>query len=120
MLFGFNRLTKYICPGLLLLPPALQEDDIMDYKEYEKYMIDRKAVKVENDRRIEKKFAECEKWVADNLINSGCVYTKHAELLQEQSFMVWIDRGNSISHKIYKLSECGIEPLVLLSYPVRN
>lgn len=53
----------------------------MDYKEYEKYMIDRKAVKVENDRRIEKKFAECEKWVADNLINSGCVYTKHAELL---------------------------------------
>lgn len=40
----------------------------MDYKEYEKYMIDRKAVKVENDRRIEKKFAECEKWVADNLI----------------------------------------------------
>lgn len=92
----------------------------MDYKEYEKYMIDRKAVKVENDRRIEKKFAECEKWVADNLINSGCVYTKHAELLREQSFMVWIDRGNSISHKIYKLSECGIEPLVLLSYPVRN
>lgn len=92
----------------------------MDYREYEKYMIDRKAVKVENDRRIEKKFAECEKWVADNLINSGCVYTKHAELLQEQSFMVWIDRGNSISHKIYKLSECGIEPLALLSYPVRN
>lgn len=35
-------------------------------------------------------------------------------------FMVWIDRGNSISHKIYKLSECGIEPLALLSYPVRN
>lgn len=42
----------------------------MDYKEYEKYMNDRKAVTVENNRRIEKKFAECEKWVADNLIGS--------------------------------------------------
>ena len=33
----------------------------MDYKEYEKYMNDRKAVTVENNLRIEKKFAECEK-----------------------------------------------------------
>ena len=41
------------------------------------------------------------------------------ELLQEQSFMIWIDNGISISHKIYKLSECGITPLVLLPYPVR-
>lgn len=53
----------------------------MDYKEYEKYMNDRKAVTVENNRRIEKKFAECEKWVADNLINCGCVFTNHSELL---------------------------------------
>ena len=36
----------------------------MDYKEYEKYMNDRKAVTVENNRRIEKKFAECEKLTA--------------------------------------------------------
>lgn len=91
----------------------------MDYKEYEKYMNDRKAVTVENNRRIEKKFAECEKWVADNLINCDCVFTNHSELLQEQSFMIWIDNGISISHKIYKLSECGITPLVLLPYPVR-
>ena len=86
---------------------------------YEKYMNDRKAVTVENNRRIEKKFAECEKWVADNLINCGCVFTNHSELLQKQSFMIWIDNGISISHKIYKLSECGITPLVLLPYPVR-
>jgi hypothetical protein len=46
-------------------------------------------------------------------------YTKEAELLQKQSFMIWIDNGISISHKIYKLSECGITPLVLLPYPVR-
>lgn len=39
----------------------------MDFGKYEKYMNDRKAVTVENNRRIEKKFAECEKWVADNL-----------------------------------------------------
>lgn len=91
----------------------------MDYKEYEKYMNDRKAVTVENNRRIEKKFAECKKWVADNLINCGCVFTNHSELLQEQSFMIWIDNGISISHKMYKLSECGITPLVLLPYPVR-
>ena len=91
----------------------------MDYKEYEKYMNDRKAVTVENNRRIEKKFAECEKCVADNLINCGCVFTNHSELLQEQSFMIWIDNGISISHKIYKLSECDITPLVLLPYPVR-
>ena len=86
---------------------------------YEKYMNDRKAVTVENNRRIEKKFAECEKWVADNLINCGCVFTNNSELLQKQSFMIWIDNGISISHKIYKLSECGITPLVLLPYPVR-
>lgn len=91
----------------------------MDYKEYEKYMNDRKAVTVENNLRIEKKFAECEKWVADNLINCGCVFTNHSELLQEHSFMIWIDSGVSISHKIYKLSECSIAPLVLLPYPVR-
>ena len=47
-------------------------------------MNDRKAVTVENNRRIEKKFAECEKWVADNLINCGCVFTNHSELLQKQ------------------------------------
>lgn len=41
------------------------------------------------------------------------------EKLQKQSFMIWIDNGISISHKIYKLSECGITPLVLLPYPVR-
>lgn len=86
----------------------------MDFGKYEKYMNDRKAVTVENNRRIEKKFAECEKWVADNLINCGCVFTNHSELLQKQSFMIWIDNGISISHKIYKLSECGITPLVLL------
>ena len=80
----------------------------MDFGKYEKYMNDRKAVTVENNRRIEKKFAECEKWVADNLINCGCVFTNHSELLQKQSFMIWIDNGISISHKIYKLSECGI------------
>lgn len=45
--------------------------------------------------------------------------TNHSELLQKQSFMIWIDNGISISHKIYKLSECGITPLVLLPYPVR-
>lgn len=84
----------------------------MDFGKYEKYMNDRKAVTVENNRRIEKKFAECEKWVADNLINCGCVFTNHSELLQKQSFMIWIDNGISISHKIYKLSECGITPLV--------
>ena len=78
----------------------------MDFGKYEKYMNDRKAVTVENNRRIEKKFAECEKWVADNLINCGCVFTNHSELLQKQSFMIWI-------------SECGITPLVLLPYPVR-
>lgn len=89
----------------------------MDFGKYEKYMNDRKAVTVENNRRIEKKFAECEKWVADNLINCGCVFTNHSELLQKQSFMIWIDNGISISHKIYKLSECGITPLVLLPYP---
>lgn len=82
----------------------------MDFGKYEKYMNDRKAVTVENNRRIEKKFAECEKWVADNLINCGCVFTNHSELLQKQSFMIWIDNGISISHKIYKLSECGITP----------
>lgn len=54
----------------------------MDFGKYEKYMNDRKAVTVENNRRIEKKFAECEKWVADNLINCGCVFTNHSELLQ--------------------------------------
>lgn len=91
----------------------------MDFGKYEKYMNDRKAVTVENNRRIEKKFAECEKWVADNLINCGCVFTNHSELLQKQSFMIWIDNGISISHKIYKLSECGITPLVPLPYPVR-
>ena len=63
----------------------------MDFGKYEKYMNDRKAVTVENNRRIEKKFAECEKWVADNLINCGCVFTNHSELLQKQSFMIWID-----------------------------
>ena len=84
----------------------------MDFGKYEKYMNDRKAVTVENNRRIEKKFA-------DNLINCGCVFTNHSELLQKQSFMIWIDNGISISHKIYKLSECGITPLVLLPYPVR-
>jgi hypothetical protein len=46
-------------------------------------------------------------------------FGKHSELLQKQSFMIWIDNGISISHKIYKLSECGITPLVLLPYPVR-
>ena len=51
----------------------------MDFGKYEKYMNDRKAVTVENNRRIEKKFAECEKWVADNLINCGCVFTNHSE-----------------------------------------
>ena len=54
----------------------------MDFGKYEKYMNDRKAVTVENNRRIEKKFAECEKWVADNLINCGCVFTNHSELLR--------------------------------------
>ncbi len=73
----------------------------MDFGKYEKYMNDRKAVTVENNRRIEKKFAECEKWVADNLINCGCVFTNHSELLQKQSFMIWIDNGISISHKKY-------------------
>lgn len=103
---------RYCCPGTI-------DVDIMDFGKYEKYMNDRKAVTVENNRRIEKKFAECEKWVADNLINCGCVFTNHSELLQKQSFMIWIDNGISISHKIYKLSECGITPLVLLPYPVR-
>lgn len=72
----------------------------MDFGKYEKYMNDRKAVTVENNRRIEKKFAECEKWVADNLINCGCVFTNHSELLQKQSFMIWIDNGISISHNL--------------------
>ena len=62
----------------------------MDFGKYEKYMNDRKAVTVENNRRIEKKFAECEKWVADNLINCGCVFTNHSELLQKQSFMIYV------------------------------
>lgn len=106
-------------PGLWYCCPGTIEVDIMDFGKYEKYMNDRKAVTVENNRRIEKKFAECEKWVADNLINCGCVFTNHSELLQKQSFMIWIDNGISISHKIYKLSECGITPLVLLPYPVR-
>lgn len=84
----------------------------MDFGKYEKYMNDRKAVTVENNRRIEKKFAECEKWVADNLINCGCVFTNHSELLQKQSFMIWIDNGISISHKIYKLSLNVVLPLL--------
>lgn len=61
----------------------------MDFGKYEKYMNDRKAVTVENNRRIEKKFAECEKWVADNLINCGCVFTNHSELLD-------FKRGNAL------------------------
>lgn len=92
----------------------------MDFGKYEKYMNDRKAVTVENNRRIEKKFAECEKWVADNLINCGCVFTNHSELLQKQSFMIWIDNGISISHKIYKLSECGITPSCTAALSCQN
>lgn len=118
MWFGFNHSTKYLS-GVAVLLPRYYRGGYYGFWKYEKYMNDRKAVTVENNRRIEKKFAECEKWVADNLINCGCVFTNHSELLQKQSFMIWIDNGISISHKIYKLSECGITPLVLLPYPVR-
>lgn len=41
----------------------------MDYKEYEKYINERMRIKAENERRIKEKFSECEKWVADNLID---------------------------------------------------
>ena len=43
----------------------------MDYKEYEKYINERMRIKAENERRIKEKFSECEKWVADNLIDCG-------------------------------------------------
>lgn len=92
---------------------------IMNYTEYEKYMDEFKAVIDENERRIETKFAGCEKWVAENLIDCGYVYHKHSEFLREQKFMIWIRRGINTHHRVYTLSECGINPLLLLSYPVR-
>lgn len=67
----------------------------MDFGKYEKYMNDRKAVTVENNRRIEKKFAECEKWVADNLINCGCVFTNHSELLQKHCCLILSEYKNN-------------------------
>ena len=92
----------------------------MDYKEYEKYINERMRIKAENERRIKEKFSECEKWVADNLVGCGCVFTNHAENLQKQGFMIWIDRGYNISHKWYNLKDCGIAPLDLLPYPDRK
>ncbi len=91
----------------------------MDYKEYEKYINERMKIKAENERRIKEKFSECEKWVADNLINCGCVFTRHEENLKKQGFMIWQDNG-TISHKWLTLKECGIAPLELLPYPEYN
>ena len=60
----------------------------MDYKKYEKYINERMRIKAENERRIKEKFSECEKWVADNLIDCGCVFTNHADNLQKQGFKI--------------------------------
>lgn len=89
----------------------------MKLKEYNEYWDKIHAIRIENERRIAEKFSECEKWVSDNLIDCGCVFNKHDESLRKQGFMIWIHRGNDISHKWYTLKECGIAPLDLLPYP---
>ena len=88
----------------------------MDFEKYEKYMDARAAVRKENERRIGENFSECEKYVADNFVCCGCVFTKHDENLKKQGFMIWQDNG-TISHKWLTLKECGIAPLELLPYP---
>ncbi len=88
----------------------------MDFEKYEKYMNARAAVKKENERRIAEKFSECEKYIAENYIACGCVFTKHDENLKKQGFMIWQDNG-TISHKWLTLKECGITPIELLPYP---
>jgi len=88
----------------------------MDFERYEKYMNARAAVRKENERRIAEKFSECEKYVAENFVSCGCVFTKHDENLKKQGFMIWQDNG-TISHKWLTLKECGIAPLELLPYP---
>ena len=88
----------------------------MDFEKYEKYMNARAAVRKENERRIAEKFSECEKYVVENYISCGCVFTKHDENLKKQGFLIWQDNG-TISHKWLTLKECGIAPLELLPYP---
>ena len=88
----------------------------MDFEKYEKYMNARAAVRKENERRIAEKFSECEKYIAENYIDCGCVFTKHDENLKKQGFLIWQDNG-TISHKWLTLKECGITPLELLPYP---
>ncbi len=88
----------------------------MDFEKYEKYMNARAAVRKENERRIAEKFSECEKYISENYIDCGCVFTKHDENLKKQGFLIWQDNG-TISHKWLTLKECGIAPLELLPYP---
>lgn len=88
----------------------------MDFEKYEKYMDARAAVRKENERRIAEKFSECEKYISENYIDCGCVFTKHDENLKKQGFLIWQDNG-TISHKWLTLKECGIAPLELLPYP---
>ncbi len=88
----------------------------MDFEKYEKYMNARAAVRKENERRIAEKFSECEKYISENYIGCGCVFTKHDENLKKQGFLIWQDNG-TISHKWLTLKECGIAPLELLPYP---
>lgn len=88
----------------------------MNFEKYEKFIIEWRKVKEENDRRTAEKFAECEKWVNSHLLNSGMVWTKHDEILQEQRFLIWTDCGN-ITHKFLMFADCGIAPLELLPFP---
>lgn len=73
----------------------------MNYTEYEKYMDEFKAVIDENERRIETKFAECEKWVAENLINCGCVYHKHSGIFARTKIYDLDSSRNYPSQSIY-------------------
>lgn len=88
----------------------------MDFEKYEKYMNARAAVRKENERRIAEKFSECEKYIAENYTDCGCVFNKHDEYLKEQGFLIWQHYG-TISHKWLTFKECGISPLELLPYP---
>ena len=68
----------------------------MDVEKYEKYMNTWAAVGKENERRIAEKFSECEKYIAENYTDCGCVFTKHDENLKKQGLgnMIFLKETN--------------------------